>query len=178
MLLDGHDPQLVPAMSDYHWYALKVRARNESTVSTLLQRKNYETFLPTFVEKRKYSDRSKEVDTPLYPGYVFCRFNALHRLPVLTTPAVEYIVTTGKNLTPVEEHELAAVRQVVDSGLPAYPWPYLKAGQRVRIEEGSLTGVEGILIREKGAERLVICVELVQRSVAVELDRCTVRPIH
>ncbi len=165
-------------MCGYCWYALKVRARNESTVSTLLQRKSFETFLPTYPEKRIYSDRIRKVDTPLYPGYVFCRFDPLNRLPILTTPSVEYIVTTGKNLTPVEEHELAAVRKVVDSGLPAYPWPYLKAGQKVRIEEGSLRGVEGILIREKGTERLVICVELVQRSVAVELDRCTVRPVH
>src|SRR5206468_1560898 len=91
------------------WFALKVRTRNESTVDTMLKGRNYETLLPTYTENRRYSDRIRKVDMALYPGYIFCRFDPGQRLPILTTPSVEYIVGTGKLPKPVEDSEMEAI---------------------------------------------------------------------
>src|SRR5579884_2916131 len=88
------------------WFALKVRTKNELTVDTLLRGKNYETLLPTYTDRRRYSDRVRRVEMALYPGYVFCRFDPVRRLPILTTPSVEYIVGNGKTPQPVDENEL------------------------------------------------------------------------
>ena len=159
------------------WFALKVRTRNEPVVETILQGKNYETLLPTYTEVRRYSDRVKKVNAALYPGYVFCRFDPSRRLPILTTPSVEYIVGNGKLPKPVDEREMESIQRLVDSGVDARPWPFLREGQKVRIEEGSLSGIEGYLVSIKGDDRLVLSVELLQRSVAVHIDRTAVRPL-
>jgi transcriptional antiterminator NusG len=160
----------------YPWFALKVRAGNEQLAAGALRAKNYECLLPTYPERRRYSDRLKQVQSALFPGYVFCRFDPLRRLPILTTPAVQYVVALGKVPQPVDEMEIASIQQIAKSGVLAMPWPYLKAGQRVRIEEGPLAGVEGLLCREKGKDRLVVSVHLLQRSVSVEIDRYRIRP--
>jgi transcription antitermination factor NusG len=159
------------------WYALKVRTRGESLVGTILQRKDYEIFLPTYQESRKYSDRIKKVDAPLFPGYLFCRLDVLNRLPILTTPGVDYILGTNGEPEPLPEQEIGAIQRVVNSGAAARPWPFLKAGSRVRVEHGAFTGVEGILLTERGADRLVLSIALLQRSVSVEIDRTWIRPL-
>ena len=164
-------------MQSEKWFALKVRTKNESTVEGILQGKNYETLLPTYTQVRRYSDRVKKVNAALYPGYVFCRFDPSHRLPILTTPSVEYIVGNGKQPRPVDDHEMGSIQRLVESGVSAQPWPYLREGQKVRIEEGSLSGIEGYLVSIKGNERLVLSVELLQRSVALQIDRLAVRPL-
>ena len=159
------------------WFALKVRAGNEQLAAGALRGKDYECLLPTYPERRRYSDRLKEVQSALFPGYVFCRFDPLRRLPVLTTPAVQYVVAMGKIPQPVDETEMAGIQTIARSGVLAKPWPYLRAGQRVRIEEGPLTGVEGLLCSEKGKDRLVVSVHLLQRAVSVEIDRYRIRPL-
>lgn len=159
------------------WYAIKVRTRGESLVSTLLQRKDYEIFLPTYQESRKYSDRIKKVDTPLFPGYLFCRLDVSQRLPVLTTPGVDYILGNNGEPEPLPELEIEAIQRVVHSGATARPWPFLKTGSRVRVEHGAFTGVEGILLTERGTDRLVLSISLLQRSVSVEIDRMWIRPL-
>ena len=158
------------------WYALKVRTRGESLVGTVLQRKDYEIFLPTYQESRKYSDRIKKVDTPLFPGYLFCRLDASNRLPILTTPGVDYILGTNGEPEPLPENEIESIQKVVRGG-SARPWPFLKTGSRVRVEHGAFTGVEGILLTERGADRLILSISLLQRSVSVEIDRTWIRPI-
>ena len=169
MLSTNNDPQ---------WFALVVRSQHEKMVSAALQDKGYEEFLPVYTSKRRWSDRMKELTLPLFPGYLFCRFDLNHRLPILVTPGVLQVVGAGKIPLPVEESEIAALRSIVDSGLQAEPWPYLRVGQRVRIERGSLEGVEGILISVKKPFRLVVSVTLLQRSVAVEIDQDWVSPIE
>jgi len=159
------------------WFAVKVRTRNESTVHTILQSKNFESLLPVYTERRRYSDRVKQIDVPLYPGYVFCRFDPAQRLPILTTPKVEYIVANGKTPQPVEDKEMEAIQRLIEAGIDARPVPYLREGQRVVIEEGSLAGVEGLFVTSKGGDRVVLSVELLQRSVAVQVDRLAVRPV-
>lgn len=159
------------------WFALKVRLRNEGAVHRALTRKAYETFLPTYTDLRRYSDRIKKVDAPLFPGYLFCRIDPVQRLPVLTTAGVEYIVSLNGEPEPVPEHEVAAIERITRNGAAAKPWPYLQAGHRVRVECGAFAGLEGILTGERGDERLVISVTLLQRSVAVEIDRTWIRPL-
>jgi transcription antitermination factor NusG len=162
---------------NYPWYALRVRSRFEHTVATHLQGRRYESLLPLYKCRRRWSDRFKEIELPLFPGYVFCQFNLLNRLPILSIPGVVHVVGVGKTPLPVDESEIAAIQAAVKSGLPSQPWPFLQVGHRVRIEYGPLCGLEGILLDFRGRQRLVISVTLLQRSVAVLVDGAWVRPM-
>lgn len=159
------------------WYALKVRNGGEALVNIALMNKSYETFLPAHLEARVYSDRIKKVPVPLFPGYLFCRLDPSRRVPVLRTNGVAYIVSVENRPAPIPEEEISAIVQVVQSGRNAKPWPYLKSGDRVRVVLGSMAGVEGILVSEKGADRLLVSVDILQRSVSVDIDRSWIRPL-
>jgi len=159
------------------WYALQVRTRWESSTASLLSGKGYQTLLPTYRTKKLSRGEHREVSAPLFPGYVFCRFNAFNRLPILVTPGVITVVGRGRIPVPVENAEVEAIQMVVASGLQADPCPYLEVGQRVRIQGGALCGLEGILTSFKGSRRIVVSVSLLCRSVALEIDRSGVCPI-
>lgn len=159
------------------WFALQTRRNREKIVGEILRGKGYEEFVPTYRSRRKWSDRLKELELPLFPGYVFCRFNPSRRLPVLTTPGVLSVVGHGRVPVPVEDAEIEAIRSVVASHLRLEPWPYLCVGEWVAIESGSLAGLSGILLEVRKSCRLVVSVNLLQRSVAVEVDRDWVRPL-
>ncbi len=161
----------------YPWYALWVKSRYENTVALHLQARGYESFLPLYKCRHRWSDRFKEIDAPLFPGYVFCRFSPLNRLPILSIPGVVHVVGIGRAPAPLEESEIAAIQAAVKSGLPSQPWPFLQVGRRVRIEYGPLFGLEGILLDFRGRQRLVLSVTLLQRSVAVQVDRAWVTPM-
>jgi transcriptional antiterminator NusG len=158
------------------WYALQVRTRWENSTATLLSGKGYRTLLPTFTAKGARNGRSREVTAPLFSGYVFCQFDAINRLPILVTPGVIAVVGRGRIPIPVEDSEVAALQRMVSSGFQPEPWPYLEVGQRIRIEDGALTGLEGILVSFKGSRRIVVSVSLLKRSVALEIDRSSVGP--
>jgi transcription antitermination factor NusG len=162
----------------FPWYALQVQTRHEARVAAHLSGKGYELFLPFYKCRRRWSDRVKEVETPLFPGYLFCRFNALNRLPILTTPGVIQVVGCNRSPIPVEESEIHAIQRFIASGIPSQPWPFLQVGDRVRIESGPLHGLEGILIEFKGNHRLVVSVSLLQRSVAALLDSSLVSSLR
>lgn len=159
------------------WYALHVRARFEKYVQTHLEEKGYESFLPTYVSKRKWSDRVKSLSLPLFPNYVFCRFDVQNRLPILVTPGVNSIVGVGRSPVPVDQQEILSIRHVLESGVAARPWPYLGAGEMVRIENGPLEGLSGVVVRTKGVDRLIVSVSLLMRSVSVDIDRDWVKPL-
>ena len=159
------------------WYALCVRSRLEKTVARNLGGKGYEPFLPLCRRVRRWSDRIKHIELPLFPGYVFCRFDAADRLPILTIPGVNGVVGSGRNLLPVDENELKAIQAVLSSGKYYEACPFLEIGQRVRVEYGALQGVEGFVTLLKNTERLVISVQMLQRSVAVEIERECLKPI-
>jgi len=165
-------------MDSYPWFALQTKSRSENVVATQLRGKGYEPFLPMYKSRRRWSDRVKELELPLFPGYLFCKFNPLDRLPILMTPGVLQVVGNGKNPIPVDDAEIVTLRMVMRSGLPRQPWPSPQVGQRVRLEYGPLSGVEGILQSFKGGRRIVLSVALLQRSVAVEVDESWVSPIH
>lgn len=159
------------------WVALQVRPRSEKLVATALDSKGIEVFLPLYTTRRRWSDRVKELQMPLFDGYVFCRVDLLYRMPVLTIPGVIQFVGIGKIPSPIEEEEIAALQSLIKSGLPAMPWPFLQVGQKVRVEHGPLRDLEGILLQAKGSHRLVLSISLLQRSVAVEVDRDSITPL-
>jgi transcription antitermination factor NusG len=152
------------------WFALRVRPRCEKVVADSLRNKGYEEFLPLYREKRRWSDRIAEVQLPLFPGYVFSKFDMQHRLPVLITPGVMFVVGTAKMPSPVDDAEIEALQILVKSRLEVEPCPFLQIGQKVRIIWGPLAGAEGILTALKRQNRLVVSVTLLQRSVAVEIS--------
>jgi transcription antitermination factor NusG len=173
------DTAFIPGMAgDVNpWYAIRVRSRFETTTSNILRDKGFEQFLPLYRSQRRWSDRVKELDVPLFPGYVFCRFDASSPLRVLTTPGVVHVISAGKIPIPVDECEIAALQEICRSGLPVQPWPYLEVGRRVLIERGPLAGAEGVVIEMKGRCRLVASITMLQRSVAAEIDRDWIRPL-
>lgn len=168
----ARNPALLP------WFALQVRSRREAFVANHLEGQGLECFLPLYKSKRRWSDRLKEIEQPLFPGYLFCRLNLSNRGPVLMTPGVQQIVGVGRTPVPVEEREMESIRQVLSSGLPSLPWPYIHIGERVRVNYGSLVNLEGILVNFKGSNRVVISVTLLQRSVALEIDLAWLSPMR
>ncbi len=159
------------------WFAVQVRARYESAVGAFLEANGHESFLPSYWGKRQWSDRIKKIELPLFPGYLFCRFGLQDRVSILKTPGLISIVGIAKNPVPIDEAEIAALRTLVSSGVSTQPWPYVRIGQRVRIDHGALSGLEGILQSFKGRQRIVVSVKLLQRSVAAEIDGAWVSPV-
>jgi len=159
------------------WFALQIRSRWEGTTAGLLQSKGLETLLPTYATKRKWSDRFKVVESPLFPGYVFCRFDVHNRLPVLITPGVISVVGRGKTPVAVDDAEILSIQTAIASGIHMEPWPYVEIGERVRIKDDVLDGMEGILTSFKGSHRVVISVTLLRRSVALDIDRSRITPL-
>ena len=158
------------------WFAVSVRHQHERRTERALQWQGWETLVPLYRSRRQWSDRVKDVELPLFAGYVLCRFPLAARMRVEDTPGVARIVEFGGAPAPVAEDEIAGIQAVLGAKLPLSPWPFLKAGDRVRVERGPLKGVEGLLIRVKESLRLVVGVELLQRSIAVEVDPDMVVP--
>jgi transcription antitermination factor NusG len=158
------------------WFALRIKPQHEKTARLALFHKGFESYLPLYRSRRRWSDRYQELDLPLFPGYLFCRFSPLDKLRVETTPSVLSVVACGDRLQPVPESEIDAVRTMLASGLPVLPCPYLKEGNPVYVHRGPLQGLQGTLLLVKGTWRVVVSVTLFQRSVSVEVDRETVSP--
>ena len=159
------------------WYALYVRSRHEKVVEAGLRGKGYPAFSPFYRTKRKRVDRIAEVDVPLFPGYVFCHFEASKRLPILTTSGIVGVVGPGNRPEPVEDHEIASIRTIALSGRPVQPWPFLRSGQRIRLQAGPLMGAEGIFLRVKDEYHLIVSITLLQRAVSVVIERDHVAPL-
>lgn len=170
--------QITSETSGLLWFALNVKSRYERIAAKFLENRGHEWFLPMYKSRRCWSDRIKELDVPLFPGYLFCRFDIYNRLPVLMVPGVLGIVGGTKLPTPIDRAEIDALQATVRAGLSREPWPFLHVGDRVRIEHGSLAGVEGILLQVKGRHRLILSVTLLQRSVAVDVDSAWVSSLE
>ncbi len=160
------------------WHALTVRSRHERIAAQSLRSRGLEEFLPLYRSKRAWSDRTKVIDVPLFPGYVFCRFSERERLLAISSPGVTSVVGFGGQDAVVEEQELESVRRMLAAGLAVEPWPYVQAGHAVEVCAGPLSGLRGTVIREKGLWRLIVNVEILQRSVATELERDMVQAIR
>jgi transcriptional antiterminator NusG len=175
--MTSQDLEIPLADQSLPWYALRVRSNHERIAAFYLREQGYEEFCPAFPSERQWSDRKKTIEQFLFPGYVFCRLNPNDRLPVLLMPGVVNVVGFGNQPAPIPEQEIEHVRTMVRSGLLVTPWPFLNVGQTVVLERGPLAGVEGILQKIKKTFRLVVSVQLLQRSVSTEVDRAWVRPV-
>lgn len=152
------------------WYAVQAKTTHEKRVGSLFAQQGYEWFLPLYSARRRWSDRIKQVDLPLFPGYVFCRFVCDERRAILTVPSVLGIAGIGKVPLPVDDEEIDALRRAVGSGLSLTPQAFLQKGRRVRINGGSLEGLEGMIEDVRHRDRLVLSVTLLQRSVVMDID--------
>lgn len=152
------------------WYAIRVKSNRERITAQGLEGKGFEVCLPRYSATERGSVSSK-AEAPLFPGYVFSRFDPHQRLPILTIPGVVHIVSFGGVPQPVEEAEMVTLLEVLKSGLPVVPHPTLPEGEAVYLKAGPLAGLCGIILSHKGEARFVVSVTLLQRSVAVEVDR-------
>lgn len=160
------------------WFALQVRPRAEKFVAGLLSYKGFEQFLPLYRMRRRWSDRTKDVELPLFSGYVFARFNPLVKAPIVSTPGVIRLVGNGRFPVPMDDKEVNALQAISRAGVGAKPWPFVHVGQRVRVVAGPLRGTGGLILQLKDEWRLVISVNLLQRSVAAEIERNCVVPAN
>lgn len=156
--------------SSAEWFALRIAPRHEKAASEILCNKGYETLLPLYLRRHQYGRRSRSFELPLFPGYLFCRFDSSARLPILTTPGVLLVVGAGKTPVPVAEDEILPLRRAMETHASMTPHPYGNGGQRGRITSGPLAGLEGMIMNPKPPVRLILSVELLQRSVMLEVD--------
>jgi transcription elongation factor/antiterminator RfaH len=163
-----------------HWYAVQTRARNEKVISERLQEQGLTTFLPLVTEIRRWSDRKKKVELPLFSCYVFVKLvvsNHQERMRVYRTNGVFGIVSMRGEAIPIPEEQIEALRTVVTQQVAWSAHPFLKVGQRVRIRGGSMDGVEGVLLSADGNRTLIISVDAIQRSLAVRVEGYDVEPL-
>jgi transcription antitermination factor NusG len=165
-----------PDLGSDCWYALYVRSRHEKAVENSLRGKGYNVFSPSYRTKRKRVDRITQIEVALFPGYVFCQFDPDKRLPILMTPGVVRVVGRGNRPDPVDNTEIASIRTVALAGGSVQPWPFLKVGQRIRLQSGPLTGAEGIFLRIQDDYRLIVSITLLQRAIAVVIEKDAVVP--
>jgi transcription antitermination factor NusG len=166
----------VKILEDSAWWALYTRHQHEKVVAEVLSAKGFEVFLPLYESMRRWKDRNKMLLLPLFPCYVFVRGGLNRRLHAMTTPGVHMILCNGEHVAMIPEDEIQAVRKTIEGRFRVEPHPFLKCGERVRVTRGSLEGVEGVLVRKKNLYRLVLSVDMLAQSVAVEIDASDVEP--
>jgi transcription antitermination factor NusG len=159
-----------------HWYAAHVCSRHEKQVARQLEERRVSYFLPVYRSVRRWKDRRKELDLVLFPGYVFVRLDLKDRLRVLQVPSVVRFVSFNGHPAPLPDAEIDTLINGLVNGVHAEPHPYLKVGNRVRVKYGPLAGTQGILVRRKDKFRVVLSIDLIMRSVAVEVDELDVEP--
>jgi transcription antitermination factor NusG len=175
-----HSPSGVVVSADClesRWYAAYTCANHEKRVREQLEQRSVESFLPVYESVRRWKDRRMRLQLPLFPGYVFVRMAVVDRLRVLQVPGVVRLVGFNGQLAALPDAEIEGLKSGLASGVRAEPHPFLTAGRRVRIKAGPLEGREGILLRRKGSLRVVLSIELIQRSIVVDVDVADVQPL-
>ena len=165
------------AYAEPRWFAAYTCAKHEKRIAYQLQRKSVEYFLPLYEAFHKWKDRRKRVELPLFPGYVLVRIPLRDRLQVLEIPSVVRLVGFNGQATPLPDSEIELLRSGLAHKLRVEPHPFLTRGRRVRIQRGPLAGLEGILTRRKGSLRVILSVDLIMRSIAVDIDIADILPI-
>jgi len=176
-ILSAEARQLPVECAEQQWYAAYTSANHEKRVAEQLGVRHVEHFLPTYTSVRKWKDRRVTLQMPLFAGYVFVRMALRERLRVQQIPGVACLVGFGGLPTALPEEEMEALRARLAAGLRAEPHPFLTVGRRVRVKGGPLVGMEGILAKRKNRARLVVSVELIQRSMAVEIDQADLEAV-
>lgn len=160
------------------WWAVYTKHQHEKRVAECVAAKGAEVFLPLYDADRRRWDRTVKLSLPLFPSYVFVREQSDMRIPILSTPGVHMIVTYGTAYGIVSESEIRNLRLALQADRSVEPHSFLPIGQRVRIVRGPLKGLEGFLVRQKSACRVVISVQLLAQSAAIEVDQSEIAPIH
>ena len=161
---------------DTAWWAVYTRHQHEKVVAEMLSAKGFNVFLPLYQSTRRWKDRSKVLSLPLFPCYLFIRGGIDRKLQVVTTPGIHMILHRGERVAIVPDAEIDALQKAVEGPYCIEPHPFLKCGMRVRVTRGALVGVEGILIRKKNLFRLILSVDMLAKSVAVEVNSSDVEP--
>ncbi|MCC6587525.1 MAG: hypothetical protein IT168_12585 [Bryobacterales bacterium] len=159
------------------YYAIRTKSNREFVTHASFVGKGFDSYLPTYRLSRSSFGHTRDVNLPLFSGYVFCRFDVNRRQPILVTPGVFQIVSFNGLPTAVDDQEMAAIQAISRAGVPAQPWPFLQSGRKVRVIAGPLRGLEGPVEQFKGSLRLVVGLSLLQRALSVELDRSCIEPI-
>lgn len=179
---DTHPPGAVMHLyqQDHAWFALQVRPRHEIKAASMLRNKGFEEFVPLYESHRQWSDRKKTVTLPLFTGYVFCRFDPNQKVPIVTTFGVIRVVGSSKGCIPIADHEIESIQKITATGRSVEPHPYLNltVGSRVRVQEGPLTGCEGMLVEHRANLKLILSMDLIQRSMSVEIEGYAVVPVR
>lgn len=163
-------------MEEQHaWWVLYTRHQHEKVVAEMLSAKGFEVFLPLYESLRHWKDRTKKLSLPLFPCYVFVRGGLDRRLQAVTTPGVHMILSNGERIALIPNEEIGAIQRAVEEPTRVEPHPFLNCGERIRVTRGCLEGVEGVLIRKKSQYRLVLSLDMLARSVAVEIDASDVQ---
>jgi len=160
-----------------HWYAAHTCANHEKCVAGQLSARSVEHFLPLYESVRRWKDRRVRLQLPLFPGYLFVRLALPDRLRVLQIPGVATLVSFNGTPAPLPEREIETLKAGLQRGVQALPHPYLTVGRHVRITDGPLEGLEGVLVRKKNALRFVVSLELIQRSIQLDIDATSVEPL-
>lgn len=158
------------------WWAVYTRHQHEKTIAAMLSTKGFEVFLPLYETVRRWKDRSKILMMPLFPCYVFIRGGMSQKLQIVSTPGIHSILYNGDRVATIPDEEIDAIRVAAGGSLRVEPYPFLKSGDRVRVVRGALEGVEGVLVRKKNLCRLILSVQMLAQSVAVEIDAMDVEP--
>ncbi len=177
MLIQTENLHSVDQVSEVAWHALYTRHQHEKLVADLLSRKNFSVFLPLYEATHRWKDRIKKLWLPLFPSYVFVKGGLDRQLQMMMTPGVHSLVAYSGQAAAIPDEQIEAVRRMVEGPLRAEPHPFLKCGDTVRVTTGPLAGVEGILVRKKNRTRLVLSIEMLMKSVAVEIDAWMVERI-
>lgn len=159
-----------------YWWALYTKHQHEKAVAEMLSVKGFEVLLPLYKSVRRWKDRQKILSLPLFPCYVFVRGGIDRRLEVITTPGIHTVLYRGDKVATIRESEIEAIRRAVTGDLRVEPHPFLRCGDRVRVTRGPLDGVTGILIRKKNLCRLILSVDMLAQSIAVEINASDVVP--
>ena len=171
------DPFALPSRwVEQHWYAIQTCANHEKRVACELKARDVEHFFPSYASVRRWKDRRVMLDLPLFPGYLFVRLALRNRLGVLQIPSVVRLVGFGGIPSALPDEEMAALRAGLSERLRAQPHPFLTVGRRVRITRGPFSGLEGVLQRKKNSLRVIVSVELIQCSIALDVDAADVAP--
>lgn len=170
MSLDSTSQKLCSVETEGNWYALYTCARHEKRVAEQIERRSFACFLPVYRSIRRWKDRRKELELALFPGYVFVRMALEKKLRVLEVPGVVHLVSFNGQPAPVPAEQIETLRARLSNSGKIEPHPYLSKGRRVRVHSGAMEGLEGIVVRRKDSCRVVFSIDLIQRSVAVEVD--------
>jgi transcription antitermination factor NusG len=170
MQADGNSSEGSMQNLQPHWYALYTSARHEKSVANQIERRELSCFLPSYRSVRRWKDRRKELELALFPGYVFVHMSLSNKLKVLQVPGVVQIVSFHGQPAALPAEEIEALRNRLSGSAKIEPHPYLRTGRRVRVRNGPFQGLEGVIVRRKERCRLIFSIDLIQRSLAIELD--------